>query len=215
MDEHALLIVSDDRLTRAGLSAVLVDVSGLKVVGESDTRPDAADLLDLYQPAVILWDLGWDLASSPGHTPSPLERLAAVTDLNVPVVALLTDERYASAVWHTGIAGLLPRTVGIRPLAAALIAAAAHLRVLDPQLAADVVAPQGGESFALAEPLTPREEEVLALLAEGLTNRAIGHSLHISEHTAKFHVQALMGKLGAQSRTEAVVRATRLGLLIL
>ena len=67
----------------------------------------------------------------------------------------------------------------------------------------------------LVETLTPREIEVLQLLAEGMTNRAIAQRLEISEHTVKFHVNALMGKLHAQSRTDAVVRATRLGLLLL
>ena len=63
----------------------------------------------------------------------------------------------------------------------------------------------------------PEEQilEVLALLAEGLPNKTIAHRLNISEHTVKFHVNAIMGKLGAQSRTEAVVRATRLGLILL
>jgi two-component system nitrate/nitrite response regulator NarL len=65
------------------------------------------------------------------------------------------------------------------------------------------------------EDLTPRELEVLQLLAEGLPNKAIGLRLSISEHTVKFHVNAILGKLGAQSRTDAVVRATRLGLIIL
>jgi DNA-binding NarL/FixJ family response regulator len=65
------------------------------------------------------------------------------------------------------------------------------------------------------EDLTPRELEVLGLLAEGLPNKAIGLRLGISEHTVKFHVNAVLGKLGAQSRTEAVVRATRLGLILL
>jgi DNA-binding NarL/FixJ family response regulator len=67
----------------------------------------------------------------------------------------------------------------------------------------------------LPEPLTPREQEVLQLLAEGLPNKAIARQLEISDHTVKFHVNAIMGKLGAQSRTEAVVRATRLGLVLL
>jgi DNA-binding NarL/FixJ family response regulator len=69
--------------------------------------------------------------------------------------------------------------------------------------------------MAAAEALTPREQEVLQLLAEGLPNKTIADSLHISEHTVKFHVNAILSKLGAQSRTEAVVRATRLGLLLL
>ncbi|MGH2536960.1 MAG: response regulator transcription factor, partial [Candidatus Promineifilaceae bacterium] len=63
------------------------------------------------------------------------------------------------------------------------------------------------------EPLTPRELEVLGLLAEGLTNKAIALRLGISEHTVKFHLNAILSKLGAQSRTAAVVRATRLGLI--
>jgi DNA-binding NarL/FixJ family response regulator len=66
-----------------------------------------------------------------------------------------------------------------------------------------------------AEALTPREQEVIQLLAEGLPNKTIADRLHISEHTVKFHVNAILSKLGAQSRTEAVVRATRLGLLLL
>jgi DNA-binding NarL/FixJ family response regulator len=68
---------------------------------------------------------------------------------------------------------------------------------------------------ALVEPLTPRETEVLQLLAQGFTNRRIGEQLGISEHTAKFHVNAILGKLGAQTRGEAIAHAARLGLLLL
>ena len=63
--------------------------------------------------------------------------------------------------------------------------------------------------------LTPREHEVLGLVAEGLPNKSIADHLSISEHTVRFHVNSIMSKLGAQSRTEAVTRATRLGLLLL
>ncbi|MBI1880571.1 MAG: response regulator transcription factor, partial [Chloroflexi bacterium] len=63
--------------------------------------------------------------------------------------------------------------------------------------------------------LTPRELEVLQLLAEGLPNKAIARRLDISDHTVKFHVNAILSKLSAQSRTDAVVRATRLGLILL
>jgi NarL family two-component system response regulator YdfI len=71
------------------------------------------------------------------------------------------------------------------------------------------------EDLILKEDLTPREMEVLERLAEGLSNRAIAQELSISEHTVKFHVTSIMGKLDAQSRTDAVVRATRLGLIFL
>ncbi len=215
MDLPSLLIVSDDRLTRAGLTAVLSDVVDLRVVGDSDSHVDPVELLDLYQPDVVLWDLGWDPELRNERSSTPLERLAALAELDIPVVVLLPEGDYAGSVWRMGVHALLPRAARVEMLAAAIHAAAVDLRVLDPQLAADLMKTPAGDGTVLAEPLTPREEEVLALLAEGLTNRAIGRALTISENTAKFHVQALMGKLGAQSRTEAVVRATRLGLLSL
>jgi DNA-binding CsgD family transcriptional regulator len=70
-----------------------------------------------------------------------------------------------------------------------------------------------GGAADLVEPLTPREREVLDLLVQGLTNRLIGERLGISEHTAKFHVNAILGKLGVESRTEAVAEAARRGLV--
>ena len=74
---------------------------------------------------------------------------------------------------------------------------------------------EGAGRAALVEPLTPRELEVLRLMAEGLPNKTIAARLEISEHTVKFHVNTILGKLGVASRTEAVVRATRLGLILL
>ena len=88
------------------------------------------------------------------------------------------------------------------------------MSVFDPALALSP-APAHDPALALAEDLTPRETEVLQLLADGLTNKAIAQRLGISDHTVKFHVNAILGKLGAQSRTEAVVRATQHGLLLL
>lgn len=214
MDLPSLLIVSDDRLTRAGLAAVLADAANLRVVGDVDSYGDPAQWLDLYEPSVLLWDLGWDPEARSG-TSSALERLAAVVELDLPTVVLLPDDEHVLRVWQWGAHGVLPRSAGVEALAAAIQSAATRLRVLDAQMATALVSLPAGDSFVLAESLTPREQEVLALVAEGMTNRAIGRSLNISEHTAKFHVQALLGKLGAQSRTEAVVRATRLGLLSL
>jgi len=123
-------------------------------------------------------------------------------------VALLPDESQAVEAYMAGARGLLPRDTGSERLAAALLAAAQGLAVLDPALAVPVLGGRDQAVPALVEALTPRELEVLQLLAEGLPNKAIAHRLDISEHTVKFHVNAVMGKLGAQSRTEAVVRAT-------
>ena len=90
------------------------------------------------------------------------------------------------------------------------------LVVVDPELARALPVNRLAEEDALVvEPLTPRELDVLQLLAEGAANKEIARRLEISEHTVKYHVNAILGKLSAQSRTEAVVRATRAGLIML
>lgn len=101
-------------------------------------------------------------------------------------------------------------------MAASLEAVAQGLVVLDSGLATALFSASLPTLATLPlETITPREREVLQLLAEGLPNKAIAQRLGISEHTVKYHVNALLGKLDAQSRTEAVVRATRLGLILL
>jgi DNA-binding NarL/FixJ family response regulator len=87
--------------------------------------------------------------------------------------------------------------------------------VVDPELAGAIMPATSHAISPPAQPLTPRELGVLQLLAEGLPNKAIAHRLDISEHTVKFHVNSILSKLDAQSRTEAVVHATRQGLILL
>ena len=110
----------------------------------------------------------------------------------------------------------MSRTSEPEPLAAGLAAAAHGLTVLDAEARDSLLAPpsEGLSGFPL-QPLTPREAEVLGLLAKGWTNRVIGEALGISAHTAKFHVNAILGKLGAEGRTEAVIRAARIGMITL
>jgi two-component system, NarL family, nitrate/nitrite response regulator NarL len=107
----------------------------------------------------------------------------------------------------------LPSDVDAAALAAAVRAAAAGLIVLDPTVAGATGVHAHARTSENAETLTAREREVLLLVAEGLPNKAIARELGISEHTAKFHVGSLLGKLGAASRTEAVTLATRRGIL--
>jgi DNA-binding NarL/FixJ family response regulator len=97
----------------------------------------------------------------------------------------------------------------------AVMAVAEGLVTVDPAFDESLRPARELPSLPLVEELTPRELEVLQVLARGLSNKAIGYHLDISEHTVKFHVNAIMSKLGAQSRTEAAVRATQMGLVIL
>jgi DNA-binding NarL/FixJ family response regulator len=107
----------------------------------------------------------------------------------------------------------LPSDVDAAALVAAVRAAATGLIVLDPTVAGATGIHTHARTGENAEALTARESEVLLLVAEGLPNKAIARELGISEHTAKFHVGSLLGKLGAASRTEAVTLATRRGIL--
>jgi two-component system nitrate/nitrite response regulator NarL len=151
----------------------------------------------------------------PADAPTGLERLAEVRDTGQPVVVLLPDDRYTALVWASGVRGLLLRDVDAATLVLALPVVTRGLVVCDAALVSSLFSARQPPLISSVEALTPREQEVLQLLAEGLPNKTIADRLHISEHTVKFHVNAILSKLGAQSRTEAVVRATRLGFLLL
>lgn len=212
LSELSLLIVADDLLARAGLTALLAGQTDLSISGQGDSGPGLDALVQTGSPDVLLWDLGWDFGEA--ENGALLERLADFTP-RIPVLALLPAGEDVGGVWGAGVAGLLPRQVDGEILAAGLRAVAAGLLVVDASQRSLLTPPAETPLLELIEPLTPREREILPLLADGLTNRAIARQLAISENTVKFHVQSLLGKLGAQSRTDAVVRATRLGLLIL
>ncbi len=200
-----VLLVGGDPLARAGLAALLGAEAGLAVDGQAalDEAPAAATAV---APDAVAWDPGPDAGAA--------ARLVAGV-APAPVVALL-DEGAADAgeLWRGGVRGLVDRGASGPVMAAALSAAARGLTVLEPALAAGWLrapaAPEGGP-----DALTPREREVLALLAEGLGNRAIAARLGVSDHTAKFHVNAILGKLGAATRAEAIVLAARRGLVAL
>jgi two-component system nitrate/nitrite response regulator NarL len=199
-----VLVASDDPLARSGLNLLLAGRDDLVVV---DQAPD-----------VVIWDVG-PLHAVLGDTPS--ERLAEALDgtaaEGVPVLAVLADESQASEALAAGARGLVFRGVDAGRLGAAVVALASGLDVLDGGLGRRLVRgalpPHGADTAA--EDLTPRELEVLQLLAQGLTNKRIAERLGISDHTAKFHVNAILAKLGAETRTEAIVQASRRGLVIL
>lgn len=208
-----ILILAGDPLARAGLAGLLNQQPGCHVVGQASPDADLAAEVGAAQPDVVIWDLGWTPAAA-------LRRLAGQRGLLPPVLALLpgdaADTRRASQVWQAGARGLLVRDAAPEAVVAAAHSLVAGLVALDQELAGELLAaaPES-ETTKLVEPLTAREDQVLQLLAEGLTNRAIALQLGISEHTVKFHVNAILGKLDAQSRADAVMRATRLGLILL
>ena len=199
MDPLRVLVVSDDPLARAGLAARLAGRGDVAVAAEA-AAADAAGAIAALAPAAVLWDLG-----SSGAEP------LAVAD-GAPLVAVAADEGSAAEALRAGARAVVARGAAADTLAAALAAVARGLTVLDPAVAAGFIRPP---EDAPAEGLTAREAEVLGLLAEGLSNKGIAARLGISEHTAKFHVNAILSKLGAESRAAAIVKAARRGLVAL
>jgi two-component system, NarL family, nitrate/nitrite response regulator NarL len=191
-------IVSADPLVRSALGGGLRAFGELRLVGELDS----AD--------VVIWDAGADPVEHP-RAWDELERLA------LPVVALVADAALAARALAAGARAVVLRELPSAALVAAVIAVHRGLVVLDPAARAQLVrevAPEPALSDALEE-LTARELEVLEQLASGRSNKRIARALGISEHTAKFHVNSILAKLGASSRTEAVVAAARRGLVTL
>lgn len=207
MASFSLLLVSDDPLARAGLAYLLTEQLHCQIVEQISSQFlwDESDDGWQPQPDAVVWDIGWEAPAV----------LPAWTQLGLPVVMLAADGDLAAEMWAAGVRVLLRRDATPKQLETAVRGAMQGLVVLDPAFTAQFSLGFVNAEEAIAEKLTPRELEVLQLLAEGQTNKRIAQQLGVSSHTIKFHVNALMGKLGAQNRTEAVVRATRLGLIAL
>jgi DNA-binding NarL/FixJ family response regulator len=153
---------------------------------------------------VAVWDLGTDLRAA-------RDQLLRLRDVDLPVLVLGPASLMADAV-AAGAVGYLRRGPAGSRLRAALEAVALDLQVTDIQDPGPA-GPDAGIPEPGLEELTAREMDVLELLVEGLPNKEIARRLGISEHTVKFHVTTVLGKIGARTRTEAVTRAIRRGLI--
>jgi len=198
-DPLDVLVVSDDPLARGGLLALLS--------ADPSVRAAVAHGTDEFDPSVVVDAIVWDLGPTPDNSGEP----EGVGER--PTLALVGDPSAARTARAAGANGILGRAIDGTRLVAAIHAVAAGLVVVSPELADTALSEPRELDDAGLEPLTGREQEVLALLAEGLANRDVALALAISESTAKFHVRSILSKLGAATRTEAVVRAMRAGLL--
>lgn len=199
-----ILLVSADALGRAGLASLLGEESIAAAIEPTEV---ASWLENAGPPDVVVWDLGWGASEVP-------QELQVLEAAHIPILVLVDNATQAAEVRQTAVASVLSRSASGEVMASALIAAAAGLIVIDPAFEARSILGRP-EAEGTLEPLTPREIEVLQWVAEGLPNKTIALRLGIRETTVKFHVNSILAKLGAQSRTEAVTRAARLGLILL
>jgi DNA-binding NarL/FixJ family response regulator len=209
-----VFIIAASSLARTGLQG-LVGAREIEVVGS------AADLESLggrwadAEADVVLIDAGGEPLEE------VVESLAALHLASEAGVVILSDQGEPGSLgeaMRAGVRAVLPGDSPAIQIVAALEAVAAGLIVVHPgEAGAMFPSPQSASRpvAQLAEPLTPRESEVLQMLASGLANKEIAVRLSISEHTAKFHVASILGKLGAGSRTEAVSIGIRCGLVLL
>jgi two-component system, NarL family, response regulator YdfI len=208
-----VLIVAAAARARRALESLL-HAQGFEVVGSFTGLEDAADVFAEKDPDAILVD------ASDASLEDLLGFLQETGMARETPVILLLPGSPPDAVSHAlrlGVRGILPPSPEPQQLAAALEAVVRELVVLNVESASPLraAASRAVPADELAEPLTPREKEVLRLLASGLGNKEIAAKLKISEHTAKFHVASILGKLGAASRAEAVSIGMRNGLILL
>jgi NarL family two-component system response regulator YdfI len=198
-----VLVLSPSPVARAGLESLLRNSAGtIEVVGSAASWSEYSG----EDPDVILadWENGDELSSEISDGAPEAALVVMADDPGLPGIA---------EALRSGVRAVLSRHSSPSQIVAAIEAAAAGFVVLQPgDLDGLLVNPQPA---SLAEPLTPREVEVLGMLAEGQSNKSIAHRLGISEHTVKFHVTSIMGKLNAGSRTEAVTQGIRQGLIML
>jgi NarL family two-component system response regulator YdfI len=209
-----VFIVAASPLARGGLENLLA-ARGVSVVGRSASLESLFEQIVDVEPDVVLVDASGDNAEA------LLDALVSSNLAAETTVMLLSGHSrpgWTGDALRAGVRAILPSEVSPEQLAAALEAAMAGLVVVHPSaIAVALPAPSAALSplAELAEPLTPREREVLEMLASGLVNKEIAAKLSISEHTVKFHVASILGKLGAATRTEAVSLGFRRGLVLL
>lgn len=208
-----VLLADDVALFRSGLRALLSSVSGLVIVGEAVDGAQAVRLAERLRPDVALVDL--KMPGLDGVEATRRIRIA-VPGCRVVVLTTFDDDDLLFAALRAGASGYLLKDLSAERLVEAIHAAARGESVLAPRVVGKVVA-----EFARMTPqprptgpaLSPRESEVLRLLARGAANKEIAEALGISEGTVKNHLTSLFGKLGVTQRTQAALRARELGLL--
>jgi RNA polymerase sigma factor (sigma-70 family) len=214
-DPVKVLIVDDDDLMRAGLRGLLSSNDRIEVVGEAADGRDALYRTRLAQPDVVLMDVRMPDLDGIAAT---RELSSSFPDVKVVILTTFQQDDYIFGALSAGASGFLLKRTAPEALVAAIHTIAAGDSLLSPPVTSRVIermaqqpAPDASQDERLDE-LTPREREVLELVARGLSNAEIGEELVVEESTVKTHVKRILGKLGVRDRVQAVIFAYESGL---
>jgi len=215
MSEIRLLLVDDHEVVRTGLRMLLESQEDIKILAEASTASEALQFAEQYQPDVVVMDITLPDMSGIEATRRLKERQPEIA---VVALTIHEDEQYFFEMLQAGASGYVPKRAAPEDLISAIRAAFSGEIYLYPSLAKALVSDYLGRRLtspeqASLETLTPREEEVLELLAEGLSNDEIAERLVISHHTVARHRENLMSKLNLHNRGELVKYAIRKGLI--
>ena len=215
MEEIRVAIIDDHAIVRQGLRAMIDKEPDLRVVGEAPSARQATTMIERVRPSVVLLDL----RLTAGSECDGLSLCGTIThrhpDSRVLVLTSFVDERLILESIKQGAKGFVLKDVDLTELVRAIRAVHRGESAFDSRSAGVVVRWMYASQCprTAASDITPREREILTLLARGLSNAAIGQRLYISAATVKFHVGNVMQKLGARRRAEAVYAASKLGLI--
>jgi NarL family two-component system response regulator LiaR len=202
-----VLIVDDHAVVREGLRTFLELQDGLEVVGEAGDGDEALPLAEDLGPDVILMDLVMPKLDGVGAMRELRQRVPGARV--IVLTSFLDDDRLMPAI-RAGAAGYLLKNVQPQELARAIRLADAGETLIDPAVAARLVEAVGdGDTGEPDHQLTPREQEVLDLIARGFSNKRIALELGVAEKTVKTHVSHVLAKLGVSDRTQAALYAAR------
>jgi DNA-binding NarL/FixJ family response regulator len=218
-EQITVLICDDQAVVREGLAAILGTVPHIQVVGLASQGQEALELVAQQQPDVVLMDLNMPVMNGVQATYRLREQF--------PQVAVLVLTTYATDEWlfdaiRAGAAGYLLKDTRRDDLVRAIEGTAGGKTHLDPDIAGKLMAhvaqisesaPELNSPPELPEPLTPREEEVLRLLAQGLSNPEIAERLNLSAGTVRNYVSEAFAKLGVSDRAQAAIMAVKLRLI--
>jgi two-component system response regulator DegU len=207
-----LLLADDHRMLREGLRRSLVD-EGFDVVGEAADGEEAVELVEQHVPDVVLMDV--TMPNMNGV--EAVKRIHAThPEVRVVMLTMHADAEVVADAIRSGASGYLVKDCSTDEIAEAIRLAASGETAVSPQLAASMLGELRRLDRAAGEDdrlITKREEEVLQLVADGFSTPEVAEKLYISQKTVKNHLAAIYQKLDARDRTQAVVRAVRMGII--